>query len=384
MPFYVKQGEVPDKRHIALRDDHGHLLHEELVSRNGFSDTYSNAYHLRPPTRVRAMGAFKPLQLVEKQDPTHRHHHLRTTNFSPRGNWIFDRNYLFFNADCVVSVCHPAENTELFYRNGHADEVLFVQEGSGRALSQFGELPLRQGDYLVVPGGTMLSLQFERFPVRLFVVEANGIVEPPRRYRNRHGQFMEHAPFCERDITAPSLVDPVDDQADFEAVIKTRSGWQALTLAHHPFDCVGWDGFYFPYTFNIRDFMPIVGKVHQPPPVHQTFEGPGFVICSFCPRLFDFHEQAIPAPYNHSNVDSDELLYYVEGEFMSRRGISPGSITLHPSGLPHGPQPGLYEASIGKRETQEFAVMFDTFAPLKITETAMAVDDETYPYSWLE
>ncbi|MCA9522704.1 MAG: homogentisate 1,2-dioxygenase [Myxococcales bacterium] len=384
MPYYVSRGSVPKKRHIVHRSPSGALFHEEHISRHGFSDIYTNAYHIHPPTRVTRLGGFDPQQIVRKGEALHRHHHLKTFQFAAQSDFISGRQALLFNSDCLISTVHPVSNTERFYRNAHADEMFFVRRGQGTLVSPMGRLAFQAGDYLVIPGGTLFQLYFEGLPAELLVLEANGLIETPRRYRNAHGQLLEHAPFCERDLRVPEWMEPIDARGEFEIVVKTRDGWQTMFVQHHPFDLVGWDGYYYPWAFDIREFAPIVGKVHQPPPVHQTFQAPGLVVCSFCPRLFDFHEEAIPAPYNHSNVDSDEVLYYFEGDFMSRRGISPGSITLHPAGLPHGPHPGLYEGSIGKKETREYAVMIDTFRPLHVAQTAMQVDDARYPYSWLE
>jgi homogentisate 1,2-dioxygenase len=277
----------------------------------------------------------------------------------------------------------PVKNVDFFYKNGMADEIIFVHQGRGTLESMFGRLDFSEGDYIIIPRGIIHRMIFESENNRLLVIESRGPVRTPKRYRNNHGQLLEHAPFCERDFKTPTFIDPVNKVGEFKIFLRLENGSQPYFLAHHPFDLVGWDGYYYPWIFNINDFMPITGKIHQPPPVHQTFESHGYVICSFVPRLFDYHDQAIPAPYAHSNVESDEILYYVSGNFMSRRGISEGSVTLHPMGLPHGPQPGLYEDSIGKKKTDELAVMLDTFRPLQLTNTAMQVDDDQYPFSWL-
>ncbi|MGD9487886.1 MAG: homogentisate 1,2-dioxygenase [Calditrichaceae bacterium] len=384
MPYYIKRGEIPPKRHIQHRGSEGGLRYEELISREGFSNIYSNAYHIYPPTRIKKVGSFKPVNQVPATDSTHRHRHLETFKFKPFGDWISGRRMLAYNSDVVMYTIFPEKNVDFFYRNGNADEVIFVHSGRGMLKSQFGDLPFEDGDYIIIPGGTLHQLKYESDDTRLLVIESYGPVEPPKRYLNKFGQLLEHAPYCERDIIVPEFSGPVDQTGDFKILLKLRSGIQEFTLAHHPFDLVGWDGFYYPWILNISDFMPIVGKLHQPPPVHQTFEGPGFVICSFVPRLFDFHELSIPAPYNHSNVDSDEVLYYVEGDFMSRKGVSQGSVTIHPAGLPHGPHPGRYEESIGKKKTEELAVMLDTFKPLIMSKEADEIDDPAYPLSWLE
>jgi len=384
MPFYLKKGSVPDKRHIQHRDKNGNLYQEELISREGFSDIYSNVYHIHPPTRISNYGEFKEIKISPLENYTHRHRHWETYKLPVKGNWVEDRKVLAYNNDVVMSISKPDKNTNFFYRNANADEMIFVHKGSGIFDSQFGEMKFGEGDYIIIPGGILYRLNFESENNHLLIVESFGPIEPPKRYLNKFGQLLEHAPYCERDIRTPEFTDPVDEKGEFKIKVKLRNGIQDITLAHHPYDLVGWDGYYYPWILNIKDFMPIVGKVHQPPPAHQTFTAPGFVICSFVPRLFDFHEKSIPAPYNHSNVDSDEVLYYVEGDFMSRTGVSEGSITLHPSGFPHGPQPGKYEGSIGKKETFEYAVMLDTFKPLLVAKDADEIDNPKYPYSWME
>jgi homogentisate 1,2-dioxygenase len=271
----------------------------------------------------------------------------------------------------------------ILYRNGHHDEVLFIQSGKGQFCSNFGNMNIKHGDYVVIPRGVIWQLIIHD-PIRMLVVESSGPVETPNRYRNRFGQLMEDSPFCERDIRTPNFIEPKYQKNPVDVLVRIQGGYQTYSYEHHPFDLVGWDGFYFPWIFNINDFMPITGKVHLPPPIHQTFQSPGFVICSFVPRLYDYHDKAIPAPYAHSNVDSDEVLYYVKGKFMSRKGIESESITVHPMGLPHGPQPGKIEASLGKKETIELAVMIDTFSPLQYADILSTIDDSDYPYSWQE
>ena len=298
------------------------------------------------------------------------------------GDAISSRIPLFFNADVVISKAHVTESMKSLYRNGNADEVLFIHHGSGTFKSNFGNMGLRPGDYVVIPRGVIWQIDVTD-PMRVLVTESASPVETPTRYRNKFGQLLEHSPFAERDFRTPDFIAPVTD-TPIEVEVKLQNGIQAYGYEHHPFDIVGWDGYYYPYIFNINDFMPITGKIHQPPPVHQTFQGQGFVICSFVPRLFDYHSESVPAPYAHSNVDSDEILYYVEGNFMSRKGIEEESISYHPMGLPHGPQPGKIEESLGAKETNELAVMIDTFNPLNMTEAALSIDDEDYPYSWKE
>ena len=380
MPFYQKQGEIPPKRHIQFRSEKNELLWEELISRKGFSSIYSNVYHKNPPTAIESIGELKRTELIAASDK-HRHMHVLTSKIKSSGDCISSRVPLFFNSDIVISKAHPEESMTSLYRNGCADEVLFIHEGSGLFKSNFGNIDLSPGDYLVIPRGVIWEISI-KIKMRILILESTSPVETPDRYRNDFGQLLEHSPFSERDITIPKFVGPVED-IPIEVNVKLTQGIQTYRYQHHPFDIVGWDGYYFPYVFNINDFMPVTGKIHQPPPVHQTFQSNGFVICSFVPRLFDYHPKSIPAPYAHSNVDSDEVIYYAEGEFMSRKGIEKESITYHPMGLPHGPQPGKIEESIGAKETNELAVMIDTFHKLNISESAMNIDDEDYPYSWL-
>jgi len=381
MPFYQKRGEIPNKRHIQFRDNSGNLYWEELISREGFSHMYSNVYHIHPPTGVEAVGQFKKKELIAT-DKAHRHHHIRTANLDSNGDAISSRIPFFFNSDVVISKAHVNESMDSLYRNGNADEVLFIHTGSGKLKSNFGNLALTPGDYVVIPRGVIWQIDVKE-DMRILVTESSAPIETPTRYRNKFGQLLEHSPFSERDIRTPDFVGPVDD-SPIDVEVKLHQGIQTYGYQHHPFDLVGWDGYYFPYIFNINDFMPITGKIHQPPPVHQTFQAHGFVICSFVPRLFDYHDESVPAPYAHSNVDSDEIIYYAEGEFMSRKDIESESVSYHPMGLPHGPQPGKIEESLSVKETNELAVMIDTFKPLNMTEAALGVDDEDYPYSWIE
>ena len=381
MPFYQKQGNIPPKRHIQFRNNKNELLWEELISRGGFSGIYSNVYHKNPPTSIEAIGEIENTKLVSSKDK-HRHMHILTSGIKSEGDCISSRIPLFFNEDIIISKAHVKESMTSPYRNGCADEVLFIHEGEGEFHSNFGNIDLKSGDYLVIPRGVIWEIH-NHAQMKILIIESSAPIETPKRYRNDFGQLLENSPFSERDITTPRFVGPVEDKP-IEVKVKLNKGIQTYTYHHHPFDIVGWDGYYFPYVFNINDFMPITGKIHQPPPVHQTFQSKGFVICSFVPRLFDYHPDAIPAPYAHSNVDSDEIIYYAEGEFMSRKGIEKESITYHPMGLPHGPQPGKIEESIGAKETSELAVMIDTFKKLNISEHAMKVDDNDYPYSWLD
>jgi homogentisate 1,2-dioxygenase len=302
----------------------------------------------------------------------------------PAGDAVTGRVELMFNENIIFSVSRPAEQMDYFYKNADGDDLIFVHEGAGTLETQFGHLRFREGDYLIIPHGAIWRLAFDALPAKLVWIEAiGGQIETPKRYRNEYGQLMEHSPYCERDIRTPETLETRTDIGDFEVRIHRRGRVYAYHYEHHPFDVVGWDGYVYPWAFNINDFEPITGRIHMPPPIHQTFEGPGFVVCSFCPRMLDYHPQAIPVPYNHSNLDSDEVLYYVNKKFGSRRGIEVGSITLHPSGIPHGPQPGAVEASLGATRTEEMAVMMDTFRPLQVAKAALELEDPNYPFSWL-
>ena len=382
MPFYAVRGEIPHKRHTQFRQPNGQLYKEEVFGTKGFSGIQSILYHVHAPTAVQAVNGFEPLLRDAEAVGPLRHRHFRTHGQAHSGDALWAREFILGNDDLVLGTCVTAESMTDFYKNGECDELLFIHEGAGVLESVFGQLKFGPGDYLVIPVGTVYRLHVEQ-PLRYLVLESAGPIEVPRRYRNEYGQFLEHAPFCERDLRLPDLVEPKDEPGEFTVLVKARGGFTKLVLANHPLDVVGWDGYVYPYAFNIEDFEPITGRIHQPPPVHQTFAGPNFVVCSFVPRLFDYHPQAIPTPYNHSNVDSDEVLYYVRGNFMSRRGIEEGSITLHPSGIPHGPHPGTVEASLGKERTEELAVMVDTFRPLKVLRPALVLEDENYMLSWL-
>ena len=381
MPFYQKHGKLPDKRHIQFRDDDGNLYWEELISRKGFSHIYSNVYHLNPPTAINKVGDIDPIQL-DAQDQEHRHHHIKTRNLNSKGDAISARVPLFFNSDVILSKAIVDDSMEYLYRNGHHDECLFVHGGKGTLRTNFGSLLLSQGDYAIIPRGVIWQLDVKE-SLELLIAETVGPIQTPDRYRNELGQLLEHAPYSERDLRTPILESPIPG-GSIQVKVRLIQGIQSYEYQHHPFDVVGWDGYYYPWVFNVNDFMPITGKVHQPPPVHQVFEAPGLVICNFVPRLFDYHPEAVPAPYAHSNVDSDEILYYVSGDFMSRKGMEAGSITYHPAGLPHGPQPGKIEASLDLNEANEIAVMIDTFKPLKITTNVIEIDDSHYPLSWLD
>jgi homogentisate 1,2-dioxygenase len=377
---YEGRGELPPKRHVAFRDN-GTLLTEEVMGFEGFSGNESILYHLQTPCRVTELGAFEPLVREEWVPEAHCHHLFHTRGVGAEGDPIRGRRVLMYNQDVEIGRCRPEQEQAYFYRNGEGDEVIFIHEGSGEVETTFGRLPYRPHDYIVIPRGT--TYRFRPADEQLHLTfHTPGEIETPNRYRNRYGQLLEHAPYSHRDFHPPAELETHREPGDYDLVVRVRGGLQHYKLDYHPLDVVGWDGYVYPYTFNIDDFEPITGRIHMPPPVHQTFQGPNFVICSFCPRMLDWHEEAIPIPYNHSNLQSEEMIYYVSGSFGSRRGIDVGSITLHPSGLPHGPQPGLAEKSIGVQFTNELAVMCDTFRPLALTPLARELDDGQYALSW--
>jgi len=380
LPFYLQQGDIPTKRHIQFKDENGNLYWEELISREGFSSIYSNVYHINPPTAIRLVGKFQP-ETLEIWRKEHRHHHLKTYELNSPGDSIRSRIPLFFNSDVILSKATLNKSMKEYYRNGHYDEVLFIHNGKGEFKSNFGNMIIGKGDFIIIPRGVIWKLEID-VPLVHFVIETAGPIETPTRYRNRNGQLLEYSPYSERDIRTPELMEPNNDK-NITVNVKLKTGIQSYLYKNHPCDLVGWDGYYFPWVFNINDFMPVTGKIHQPPPIHQTFQAPGVVICSFVPRLFDYHPKSIPSPYAHSNVDSDEILYYVKGNFMSRNSIEEGSITFHPSGLPHGPHPGKIEESLGKKETNELAIMVDTFKPLNLTTLSKTIDDKKYPLTWM-
>jgi len=384
MTYYYKLGQLPPKRHTQFRREDGSLHHEEVMGIHGFAGIQSILYHLRPPTAIRRLELVPTEAIPYEEVGPLRPRHLRSTPLPSGGDAITGRVPLMGNSDVVLYVARPTEPMTYWHKFAHGDDVLFIHEGTGVLESQFGLLRYRPGDYLVIPTGVVWRLLPDPDePQRMLVVESYGHITPPKRYINNYGQFLENSPYCERDIRPPDELVTHDESGEFELRVKARGQTTCFLYDHHPLDVVGWDGHLWPFAFNIEDFEPITGRVHQPPPVHQTFDGPGYVLCSFVPRLFDYHPLAIPAPYNHSNVDSDEVLYYVEGDFMSRKGIERASLTIHPNGIPHGPHPGTYEGSIGKTRTQELAVMVDTFRPLRLTRYALEMEDEGYAYSWL-
>lgn len=386
MTYYHRLGEIPPKRHTQFRQPNGSLYAEELVSSKGFSGIYSNLYHITPPTRVMAIGTPVPYGASIAKDYGLKQTHLSTSNVGVTGDdYLSARKVLLMNSDVKIALCNPKSRTmDYYYKNAEADEVVYIHDGKGCLLSQFGKLYVEAGDYVVIPRTTIYKFEWEEGPLRLLIIESASPVETVRRYRNELGQLLEHSPYCERDIRPPSELITEKERGSYHMQIKKGDMLHQYEYDQSPFDLVGWDGYLFPYALSIHDFEPITGRIHQPPPVHQTFQSAGYVICSFVPRLFDYHPKAIPAPYNHSNIDSDEVLYYVEGDFMSRKGIDRGSFTLHPGGLPHGPHPGTVEKSIGAKETEELAVMLDTFRPLYLTNEALEYVDENYPMSWTE
>ena len=382
MPFYQQRGDLPRKRHIVFREN-GRLLTEEVMGLEGFTGNESILYHLESPCRVKELGTFMPIQREEWVPEKHAHLLMNTYDVPAEGDEISGRRTFMWNQDVEISLCRPDSQMDYFFRNGEGDEVIFVHEGSGTLETIFGDVPYSDGDYVVIPRGTTYRFAPEG-PQRYLVFETPGLIEIPRRYRNQYGQILEGAPYYHRDIHPPSKLNTHRDREDHLVKVRVRGGVQEYVLDYHPFDVVGWDGFLYPWTFSIHDFEPITGRIHQPPPSHQTFQGPNFVICSFCPRKLDFDPDAVPIPYHHSNLQSEEMIYYVSGNFGSRKGLSVGSVTLHPSGLPHGPQPGLAEMSLGVAETTELAVMCDTFRPLKLSTLARDLDDGKYALSWYE
>ena len=389
MPPYRQLGFIPRKRHIEHRREGGYrgegIYYEEVVTTAGFGRAYSIVYHIRPPTRVRKVEAAGTLAVEPVEPDVLRHHHLKSGAMKPAGDPVSGRTPLLTNADVTISRCRPAGPQAELYRNAAADEVLFIHKGRGALATMFGVLPFRPFDYVVIPHCTTYKLDFDAdTQPDLLVIEAAGNVVIPPRYLNPDGQLRLGAPFAERDLHGPRELLVIDRDEDVTVLVKDGARRTRYTLAHHPFDVVGWDGFVYPYTFNADDFEPITGTVHQPPPVQQTFEAPGFVLCTFAPRLLDTHPEAVKVPYAHSNVQADEVLYYVRGRFGSRRGVEEGSFTLHPRGIPHGPHPGTIVASRSMTRTDELAVMVDTVKPLLLTRQALEMDDPNYPYSWLE
>jgi len=384
MPIYKRAGAIPKKRHTVFRQPNGELYHEELFGTEGFSSTSSLLYHLNPPTMVKSIGEavdFRPKIAVEDN--------LKCLSFKgfdvkPISDYLQSRKVFFVNDDMQIGIARPTQSMEdYFFKNSDSDEMLFIHEGSGVLHTMYGQVLFEYGDYVVIPRGTVYRLSFNGSNNRLLFIESHSPIRSPKRYRNEFGQYLEHSPFCERDYRYPESFETIDQKGDFLIRIKKRGLVYPYVYGNHPFDLIGWDGYNYPYAFSIFDFEPITGRIHMPPPIHQQFEGRNFVVCSFVPRMYDYHPDAIPAPYHHSNIDSEEILYYVDGDFMSRNNIEKGQFTLHPGGVPHGPHPGAIERSIGRNETGELAVMIDPFNPLKITADALNYEVKDYYKSWI-
>jgi homogentisate 1,2-dioxygenase len=385
MPFYHKLGKIPPKRHTQFRKPDGSLYSEQLFGTIGFDGMSTNSYHVHRPTMVKEIKnqySVKPEIALKNHIKSYR---LRGFQIQPEADYLKSRKTVLINSDVAIILAAPQESTnDYFYKNSDADELLFVHKGTGTLRTHLGNLDFKYGDYLLIPRGIIYKIDFNTTDNRLFIVESRLPIYTPKRYRNWFGQLLEHSPFCERDLRRPETLETHDEKGEFLIKVKKQDDIFEMVYASHPFDVVGYDGYNFPYAFSIHDFEPITGRIHQPPPVHQTFETDAFVVCSFVPRLYDYHPDSIPAPYNHSNIDSDEVLYYVDGDFMSRNDIDAGHISLHPAGIPHGPHPGTVEKSIGKKGTEELAVMVDTFKPLMVTKEGLEIADDSYHKSWLE
>ena len=385
MPVYHRLGKIPPKRHTQFEKPNGGLYYEQLFGTIGFDGMASLLYHVHRPTMIASIAEAIDVtpKIAVKHNITSRM--LRGFDVAPKDDYLEARTAMMTNPDVTIHVAAPRKSlTDYFYKNADADELVFVHKGAGTLRTFVGNIPFEYGDYLLIPRGMIYQIAFDTEDNRLLITESNHPIYTPKRYRNWFGQLLEHSPFCERDYKLPTDLETFDQKGEFLMKIKKENRLHQVTYASHPFDVVGWDGYNFPYGFSIHNFEPITGRVHQPPPVHQTFETSAFVVCSFCPRLYDYHPQAIPAPYNHSNIDSDEMLYYVDGDFMSRNHVDKGYMSLHPAGIPHGPHPGAYERSIGQTETHELAVMVDTFRPMMLTEDALKIEDNTYHQSWLD
>ncbi len=385
VPSYHRLGKIPHKRHTTFKKEDGGLYQEELFGKEGFSGVSSLIYHLNPPTLIEEMG--KPYDVAPKivKEQNLQPMSFDGFNITPEDKYFESRKTLFVNKDLHIGLAAPKKEVQSdFFKNSDGDEMIFIHQGSGTLKTMFGNIPFKYGDYLIIPKGVIYQMEFNDHDNRLLYVESFSPIVTPKRYRNNFGQLLEHAPFCERDIKLPLDLKTHDEKGSFTILIKKQGVIHPIVYASHPFDVVGWDGYNYPYAISIFDFEPITGRVHLPPPIHQQFEGMNFVICSFVPRLYDYHPEAIPAPYHHSNIDSDELLYYVDGDFMSRNDITKGQITLHPGGIPHGPHPGAIERSIGQKETKELAVMIDPFYPLMITEDALKIKGKDYYRSWIK
>ncbi len=383
MPSYIQRGKIPPKRHTQFRQPDGSLYSEQLFSTEGFSNDSSLLYHCHPPTAI--IGTDEPVSVRPEiaEERMLKHRSLEGFNIKPATDFLDSRKPILVNNDVQISLASPRDSMKTyFYKNADADELIFVHEGGGTLESQYGSLPFRDGDYLVIPRGTIYQILFNDTQNRLFLVESFSPIRFPKKYLSPYGQLLENSPYCERDIRPPGELKSINEKGDFLIKTKKQGVLYGIHYGHHPFDTIGWDGCCYPFAFSIHDFEPITGRVHQPPPVHLTFEGRNFVVCSFVPRMFDYHPLSIPVPYNHSNIDSDELLYYVDGDFMSRKQVTRGMLTLHPAGIPHGPHPGTVEKSLGAKETKELAVMLDSFHPLMLTRTALDIENKDYIHSW--
>ncbi|GAB4131480.1 MAG: homogentisate 1,2-dioxygenase [Bacteroidia bacterium] len=385
MPIYHKLGTFPSKRHIVTKNEKGNFLYEQLFGTEGFNNHSSLTYHIHRPTQIKEIVKSTDVSPKIAIPKNIRPMLLQGFQVPPKDDFLESRTPIFVNGDCTIGLAAPRKSLRsYFYKNGDADEMLFIHKGKGKLRTFMGNIDFEYGDYLIIPRGMIYQIDFETEDNRIFYVESFAPFFTPKRYKSSSGQLLEHSPFCERDYKLPNELETYDEKGDFLMKIKKEGMLHELVYATHPFDVVGWDGYNFPWGFSIHNFEPITGRVHLPPPIHQTFETSAFVVCSFVPRMYDYHPQAIPAPYNHSNIDSDEVLYYVDGDFMSRNNIKQGHITLHPKGIPHGPAPGAMERSIGQKDTQELAVMVDTFRPLMITEEALKIDDGNYYKTWVE
>ena len=385
MPIYHRLGNIPQKRHTIFKNENGQHQYEQLFGTEGFHSHSSLLYHVHRPTQLKELLKSYDVRPEIAIDKNIKSLLLKGFELTPEKDFLQSRKALLLNNDCIIGLAAPQESlTEYFYKNADADEMIFVHKGKGKLRTFMGNINFEYGDYLIIPRGMIYQIEFETTDNRLLYVESVHAFYTPKRYKSSSGQLLEHSPFCERDFKLPTELETHDQKGDFVIKIKKEGMIHEAVYATHPFDVVGWDGYNFPWGFSIHNFEPITGRVHQPPPVHQTFETPAFVVCSFCPRVYDYHPLSIPAPYNHSNIDSDEVLYYVDGDFMSRNNIEQGHITLHPKGIPHGPAPGAMERSIGQKDTQELAVMIDTFRPLQVTKQAMQIDDGKYYKSWVE
>ena len=385
MPIYHKLGKIPPKRHTQFRQEDGSLYNEQVFGTIGFDGMSSLLYHIHRPTMVKEILKSTDVTPKVAVDRNMKARKLIGFNIEAKDDFLEAREVMMVNNDIHIGLAAPRKSLRsYFYKNADADEMLFIHRGTGTLRTFVGNIRFEYGDYLIIPRGMIYQIDFDTEDNRILYAESFHPIYTPKRYRNWFGQMLEHSPFCERDYKLPENLETFDEKGEFLIKVKKQNMIHEIVYASHPFDVVGWDGYNYPYGFSIHNFEPITGRVHQPPPVHQTFETKAFVICSFCPRLYDYHPKAIPAPYNHSNIDSDEMLYYVDGDFMSRNNIGPGYISLHPAGIPHGPHPGAYERSIGQTETEELAVMIDTFRPLQLTENALKIDDGNYYQSWLE